>query len=208
MQVVGNPVRADVVALHDTPKTFSSETEALRILVIGGSLGAEILNKTVPQALRLVTDQNLKIAITHQCGANNSAKVQELYQDFSTKLASCTVSDFISDMASAYQQHDLIICRAGALTVAEVTASGMPAIFVPLPTAVDDHQTKNAQTLVDIQAAKLLPQAQLTAESLAKMISELATNRQLLIQMSTQAKSVARLNATIDVANVCRQLAK
>lgn len=205
VKYVGNPVREDVLKLHETlPRYFLSEK--LRILVVGGSLGAQALNENIPYAFRLAFDAYPNLELTHQTGKGNSEKVLECYKELGVS-AQVEVVEFISDMAKAYKEHDLIICRAGALTVAEVQTSAIPAIFVPLPTAVDDHQTKNANFLSSAGASITMVQKELTPEKLAVEIVRLAKNRRDLEKMSTIAASLAKLDATKQVADVCRYYA-
>lgn len=202
VQYVGNPVRDDVIALHSSaPRYFLSEK--LRILVIGGSLGAQGLNETVPYAFKRALEAYPNLLLTHQTGKDNAQGVKECYEQLGIN-AEVAVTEFITDMAKAYKEHDLIICRAGALTVAEVQAAKIPAIFIPLPTAVDDHQTKNAQFLVEAKASKILAQKTLTADNLALEIVALAKNRKELERMSEKAAELAKLDATKQVADICR----
>lgn len=197
--LVGNPIREALLTL---PKECISEPSSpLKVLVVGGSLGAQILNKIVPEAsLNLEASQ---VSILHQTGKGNSADVLQAYAQTTVEYQ---VQDFISDMASAYSWADVIICRAGALTVAEVAVVGLPAIFVPLPSAVDDHQTKNAKSLVNAEAAMLIAQKDLNANKLSESLRTLSQNRQLLIDMSKNCKSVAITDATERVAAVCNSL--
>ena len=197
--LVGNPIRKELLDLPE--KTFSMPEKPLKILVIGGSLGARILNETVPSAL-LNFDVN-QVSVLHQTGKGFADSVTASYQQ--TKV-DYEVQEFISDMASAYQWADLIICRAGALTVAEVATVGLPAIFVPLPHAVDDHQTKNAQNLVSAEAAMLIAQKELNANKLSECLVTLSQNRQLLNEMSQNCKNIAIRDATEQVAAVCHSL--
>jgi UDP-N-acetylglucosamine--N-acetylmuramyl-(pentapeptide) pyrophosphoryl-undecaprenol N-acetylglucosamine transferase len=159
-----------------------------------------VLNERVPGALALVGG----LKIRHQTGKGNQQDVQGRYAQ--AGIVDAEVSEFIQDMAEAYHRADLIICRAGALTVAEVAAAGVPAIFVPLPHAVDDHQTRNAESLTREGAALLLPQSQLTQERLAEIVRELGAQREKLIGMAQAARRVAILDATGRVAAVCKQL--
>lgn len=202
---VGNPVREDVINLNkQLPKQFPEGK--LRVLVIGGSLGAQVLNETVPKAISLCREAGFNVEIVHQTGKDNSSKVKDIYNALSLN-DNVIISDFIDNMANAYSNTDIIICRAGALTVAEVAASGIPAIFVPLPTAVDDHQTKNAKSLADIGAAICLAQKDLTSELLAQKLLGLAADKSQLARMSEIAGSSAKLSATEEAAKVCRELA-
>ncbi|MEG3753317.1 undecaprenyldiphospho-muramoylpentapeptide beta-N-acetylglucosaminyltransferase [Psychromonas arctica] len=197
--LVGNPIRKELLELPD--KTFSEPEQALKVLVIGGSLGARVLNETVPDALLNFDAQ--QVSVLHQTGKGFSESVMTSYQKTQVDYQ---VQEFISDMASAYQWADLIICRAGALTVAEVAVVGLPAIFVPLPHAVDDHQTKNAQSLVSAEAAILIAQKELNANKLSECLVTLSQNRQLLNEMSQNCKNIAIRDATQQVAAVCQSL--
>lgn len=199
--LVGNPIRKELLELHE--KVISDIAMPLKVLVIGGSLGAKVLNDTIPQAL-MNFDQT-QVSICHQTGKGNSEQVLALYKETNVDYQ---VHDFIKDMAAAYDWADVIICRAGALTVAEVAAVGLPAIFVPLPHAVDDHQTKNAQSLVDAKAALLIAQNELNVDKLSESLRTLSENRQLLSEMSHNCKNVAITDATDKVAEVCNSLVK
>ena len=197
--LVGNPIRKELLALTD--KTITTPESALKVLVIGGSLGARVLNETVPKAL--LNFNATQLSILHQTGKGFSDTVLEAYKKTNVEYQA---HDFISNMASAYDWADVIICRAGALTVAEVAVVGLPAIFVPLPHAVDDHQTKNAQSLVNADAALLIAQKDLSANKLSECLVTLSQNRQLLINMSKNCKNVAIRDATEQVAAVCNSL--
>ncbi|MGL5041324.1 MAG: undecaprenyldiphospho-muramoylpentapeptide beta-N-acetylglucosaminyltransferase [Aeromonas sp.] len=197
--VVGNPVRPEVVALPDPQ--LGDGSEPLHLLVVGGSLGARVLNEQVPAA---VAHAGVPIAVRHQCGKGNRDTVCAAYAQ---QGITAEVSEFIKDMADAYAWADLVVCRAGALTVSEVAAAGVAAIFVPLPHAVDDHQTRNALTLVDGGAAEFLPQSELTTASLAARLTWLAGRRETLFNMATAARRVAITDAAERVADECEQLA-
>ena len=197
--VVGNPVRPEVVALPD-PQLRSS-SDPLRLLVVGGSLGARVLNEQVPPA---VAAAGVPIEVRHQCGKGNGEAVAASYAGLGVEAE---VSEFIKDMADAYAWADLVVCRAGALTVSEVAAAGVAAIFVPLPHAVDDHQTRNALTLVDGGAAEFLPQSELTPAALASRLSWLAGLRETLLNMAQAARRVAIIDAAERVADECKRLA-
>ena len=197
--VVGNPVRPEVVALPDPQ--LRSGAEPLRLLIVGGSLGAKVLNEQVPPA---VAAAGVPILVRHQTGKGNRDAVAAAYAQ---QGVDAEVSDFIKDMADAYAWADLVVCRAGALTVSEVAAAGVAAIFVPLPHAVDDHQTRNALTLVDGGAAEFLPQSELTPASLAARLSWLAGRRETLLNMAQAARRVAITDAAERVADECKRLA-
>jgi UDP-N-acetylglucosamine--N-acetylmuramyl-(pentapeptide) pyrophosphoryl-undecaprenol N-acetylglucosamine transferase len=192
----GNPLRADFLNLPEK-QAFNGERR-LRILVVGGSQGAQILNQIVPLALLNLPNVEVK----HQTGAAMVAEVTQAYQS----LAECAqVIDFIKNITEAYQWADCVICRAGAMTVSEVAAAGLPAIFVPLPHAIDDHQTANARYLTDAGAGVLIKQADLTVETLTTTIK---TMQNQLAQMGRAAKNKARLEATETVAEFCAAEAK
>lgn len=203
VDAVGNPLRAEIMALASEEKSFEHADGKVHILIVGGSLGAAALNQHVPEALCKL-GSSLPLSVFHQCGNGNSQETSQRYAQASFEV---TTSDFVNDMASAYRNADLIICRAGASTVSEVCAAKLPAIFVPLPTAVDDHQTKNALSLVNAGAAKLMPQSQLTADSLAALVQEIA-HKDTLKAMSDAASACAKLNATDRVCDIAEQVAK
>ncbi|WP_340676930.1 undecaprenyldiphospho-muramoylpentapeptide beta-N-acetylglucosaminyltransferase [Paraglaciecola sp.] len=198
-QWVGNPVRQEFTHL-----VAKSELNLpLNILIVGGSLGAQVLNQIVPQALANIAD----IKICHQSGKGHLAGLESSYQTHFVLQDNWQVSEFIDDMPAAYAWADLVICRAGALTVAEVAAAGVCAIFVPLPHAVDDHQTKNAQVLASADAGFLIPQSQFTVSKLHALIINCISQPEKLVEMSQKAKTLARMHAAQDVALVCEQLA-
>ena len=195
VKLVGNPVRSSLIATEDRPIKMQG---ALNLLVVGGSLGAKVLNDTMPQAISAL---GLAINVWHQAGKNMRQAVCDAYKPLA--LDDCRVNDFIDDMDAAYRWADLVVCRAGALTVSEVAAAGLPAIFIPLPHAVDDHQTKNALWLVENQAAQLLPQKQLTVTTLSDIIARLEKNREQLHSMGNNARAVAITNAAEQVSALC-----
>ena len=198
--VVGNPLRSNIIQVS------SNQQEAVsykKILVVGGSLGAKVLNDVVPEALAQLSE--LDVQVWHQTGKNNHQQVEQSYQQNNIAAERVKVAEFIDDMAAAYQWADLVICRAGALTVSELAMAAKPAIFVPLPHAVDDHQTKNAMYLVERNAARLLPQAQLTAKSLSQLLADLFTSNVVVQSMAEAAQQAARADATASVAQVCME---
>jgi len=195
--VVGNPVREDILALG--PRQFTRKPR-VNLLVVGGSLGARALNQMLPEAVALLEQQT--IAVKHQVGKGNSVGVIQAYGEHNN----VEVVDFIDDMASAYHWADIVVCRAGALTVSEIAVLGLPAIFVPLPYAVDDHQTKNAAVLADVGAAVIMPQASMTCETLAQQIKQIIST-DALASMTGASSHLAKRDATKQVADVCRQLA-
>lgn len=176
----------------------------VNLLVLGGSLGAEPLNKLLPEALALV-DASLRPAIRHQAGRQHDEVTAERYRQVAVEAE---VAPFISDMAAAYAWADLVICRAGALTVSELTAAGLPSFLVPLPHAIDDHQTRNAEFLVREGAARLLPQKSTGAAELAAQLSEVLMHPQTLKQMAAGARRQAMPEATRVVVDACLEVAR
>ncbi|MCX8748530.1 undecaprenyldiphospho-muramoylpentapeptide beta-N-acetylglucosaminyltransferase [Snodgrassella sp. B3088] len=192
--LVGNPVRADIASLTPPAQRFAGRQGVLNILVVGGSLGADILNKVVPQAMALLPESQ-RPNLLHQSGRNKLAQLQHQYAECGVK-AECV--EFITDMVSAYREADLVICRAGALTIAELTAAGLGAILVPYPHAVDDHQTANAQYMVKDGAAVLMPQTSLNAQSLQTVLADLS--REQCLQMAEKARALAQPDSAAKVA--------
>lgn len=200
----GNPVRKEITEILNPSWRYQEREKAgqpLRILIVGGSLGARALNECVPEALKQL---NVPLNVFHQCGQNNAEATQARYADAPDTLKA-EVAPFIEDMAQAYSDADLIICRAGALTVTEIATAGLAAVFVPLPSAVDDHQTANAKFLADIHAAKICPQAEMTPESLTALLQPLM-NRQLLQEMAVKARRQAQPDAAQHVVRLIQEL--
>lgn len=198
--VAGNPVRREIVALDAPEKRFAGRSGPLRLLVVGGSLGAQVLNTVVPLALSKIP-QNTRPTVVHQAGEKNLETIREQYAQLDVSAQPVA---FIDDMAQQYAQCDLVVCRAGALTVSELAAAGVASILVPYPYAVDDHQTGNARFLSDSQAAILLPQSDLGADSLAALLMRLT--RESLLAMACAARGLAKPDATQTVARLCEQL--
>lgn len=198
-QWVGNPVRTSIAAL---PAKAMSARARLRLLVVGGSLGAAALNEAVPRALALIPEAQ-RPEVIHQAGTRHVAALRDNY---AAAGVDADVRDFIADMAEVYAWCDLAITRAGALTVAELAAAGVPSVLVPYPYAVDDHQTANAQFLVTAGAALLMPQSGLNAEQLAAVLMQLQPDQ--LAHMAQQARSLAKPDATAAVAQMCMELVK
>ncbi|OTG88192.1 undecaprenyldiphospho-muramoylpentapeptide beta-N-acetylglucosaminyltransferase [Acinetobacter sp. ANC 4558] len=200
----GNPVRKEITAILSPSWRYQEREKAdepLRILIVGGSLGAQVLNERVPEALKLL---NVPMQVYHQCGQNHAEETLIRYQNKPASLH-VEVQPFIEDMADAYANADLIICRAGALTVTEIATAGVAAIFVPLPTAVDDHQTANAKFLANIHAAKICPQATMTSESLKEVLVPLMS-RKTLSDMAVKARQKAQPDATQQVVRLIQEL--
>ena len=201
-QVVGNPVRKALIAAKDS--ACKSEQVEVRVLVIGGSLGAKALNDWLPEQLAALSETT-PLQVRHQTGSAMQAEVQQQYQQLQTESFAGEAQAFIDDMAAAYQWADLVICRAGALTVSEVACAGMAAVFVPLPQAIDDHQTANANWLVGQQAALLLPQPQLQQGGLVALLAPLLGNRTQLQQLAAKARRCALDDAAQQLADACEQ---
>ncbi len=187
----GNPLRKEFSGQRK--RRIKPSSDALRVLVMGGSLGAQRLNEVVPEALALLE----KVEVRHQTG---TTMYQQVTEDYQQRSINAKVMAFIDDVVAAYTWADIVICRAGAMTVSEVAAMGVPSILVPYPYAIDDHQTANAQYLVDAGAGILLPQQQLTVSLLA---AQLITCLDQLKEMAKAAKQSAQLNATYQVAEQC-----
>lgn len=203
-EAVGNPVRAALVA-RGTPAGYDFDgTRPLRLLVLGGSLGAQPLNRLFPAVLDALRDAGAGVELWHQCGPAHAAATGERYGAHAGAAVRC--EPFIDDMASAYLWADLVLCRAGALTVAELAVCGRPSILVPLPQAIDDHQRHNARFLSERGAALLVPQAQLDAPALAATIAGLARDPARLRQMAAAAHACARADAAAAVADRCEAL--
>ncbi|SOZ56837.1 UDP-N-acetylglucosamine:N-acetylmuramyl-(pentapeptide) pyrophosphoryl-undecaprenol N-acetylglucosamine transferase [Cupriavidus taiwanensis] len=198
----GNPVREELAQLDAPEARYDRRDGPLRLLVVGGSLGAAALNEVVPKAIALLP-QDQRPVVTHQAGAK---QIDTLRANYAAAQVPAQTLPFIDDMARAYADADLVICRAGAMTVSEVAAAGVAALFVPFPHAVDDHQTTNAQFLSSQGAALLVQQKDLTAEGLAQTIASLT--RPQLKDMARLARGLARPEATRRVAEVCSELAR
>jgi UDP-N-acetylglucosamine--N-acetylmuramyl-(pentapeptide) pyrophosphoryl-undecaprenol N-acetylglucosamine transferase len=196
----GNPVRADIAAISPPEERFRQRTGPLRILVVGGSLGAQALNEAMPRAIALLAD---KPVVVHQSGEKHLDALRAHYAQAGVQGE---LVAFIDDMARRYAEADLVICRAGAVTVAELSAGGMPSILVPFPFAVDDHQTANARFLVDAGAAVLLPQKEMTADRLARLIGSLDRGR--LLEMAKKARALGKPDAARVVARRCMEIAR
>ena len=194
---VGNPVRTDIAAATKTERSG-----ALRLLVVGGSLGASALNDLVPKALALLPAEQRPLVV-HQSGRQH---LDILRANYAAAGVTADVRDYIEDMAAEYRVCDFAICRAGAMTVAELACAGVPAVLVPFPFAVDDHQTGNAEFLSEAGAAWLMQQKELTADKLAALIAGL--DRDKLAAMSSKARALAKPDATARVADICEALAQ
>ena len=197
----GNPVRPEIAAVAAPEARYAGRSGPLHILVVGGSLGAKALNEIVPRALGLLPAA-VRPVVTHQSGTHHAEALQEAYAAAGVQA---DTPSFIDDMAAAYARADFAVCRAGATTVAELAAAGVPAILVPFPHAVDDHQTTNARFLTDAGAAILVQQRELSPERLAELIA--GFDRKRLLGMATRARELGRPDATRSVAQACMELA-
>lgn len=198
---VGNPVRKEIAAL---PVSQQANDRSLRLLVLGGSLGALAINQQVPKALALL-EESLRPQVRHQCGRAHQAVTEKAY---GTAGVEASIEPFIADMAEAYGWADMVICRAGALTVAELTAAGVGSLLIPYPHAIDDHQTKNGEWLVGQDAALLIQQSDLTAEKLAALISEWSGDREKLQSMAVNARQMAKAGVAESMADVCMEICR
>ncbi|MEE8254592.1 MAG: undecaprenyldiphospho-muramoylpentapeptide beta-N-acetylglucosaminyltransferase [Nitrosomonadaceae bacterium] len=198
----GNPVRNEISQLDTPDKRYAGRSGKFKLLIIGGSLGSQALNTIVPQTLKLIPD-NMRPLVTHQAGRKH---LETLKKNYAKAGVEGELVVFIEDMAVHYADCDLVICRAGALTIAELTAVGTASILVPFPYAVDDHQTSNAKFLSDKDAAVLLPQNELTPKNLAKLL--MGFTREKLLGMAMKARELARPNATRLVAEACMEMIK
>lgn len=201
--ITGNPVREDIMNIDSPEERFKHRNgEPLNILVLGGSLGAASLNERVPEAIALLSD--CKISIRHQCGPKHSKSTFAKYEQLNLQAE---VLPFIEDMAVEYSWADIVICRAGALTIAELATVGVGSILVPFPFAVDDHQTANATYLENGGAAIIMQQSQMTAETIKQCLSDFCQSYQRCIDMAVNARKLAKPKATRSVAEACMEVA-
>lgn len=197
---VGNPVRREIAQLPDPTSRFESHHGQLRLLVVGGSQGAKVFNELLPE---VVAGLQPVPGVWHQAGAGNAKSVHAAYQRLGLAVR---VDEFIEDMAQAYGWADVVVCRAGAMSVAEVSAAGVATIFVPFPHAVSDHQTVNARYLANKDAAILIPQQDLTAERLIETMRRLDRERTEIVDMAGRARLLAKPDAAVRVADICMEV--
>ena len=200
--LVGNPVRADITKLPEPELRFASHDGALRLLVVGGSLGATALNNVIPKALALLPVEARPLVI-HQAGVKH---IDALNANYAQAGVAADTRAFIDDMAAMYAWADFVICRSGALTVAEVSAVGLGSLMVPFPFAVDDHQTTNAAYLAQHGAAMLIQQKELSAEELAGILQTLSRDK--CLDMAKKARALGKPEATADVAAICVEISQ
>ncbi|HET6603833.1 MAG TPA: undecaprenyldiphospho-muramoylpentapeptide beta-N-acetylglucosaminyltransferase [Xanthomonadaceae bacterium] len=199
---VGNPVRSTIAALAPPRQRMAGRTDAPRLLVLGGSQGARALNLAVPQVL---SGLGFAVQVRHQCGARHLEATRAAYAGAGFQA---DVQPFLEDMAAAYGWADLVLCRAGALTLAELAAAGCAALLVPFPHAVDDHQTGNARFLVERGAAELVAESGQLADALRDRLAVLLPDRERLLSMATLAREAARPDAAERVARRCLEVAQ
>jgi UDP-N-acetylglucosamine--N-acetylmuramyl-(pentapeptide) pyrophosphoryl-undecaprenol N-acetylglucosamine transferase len=201
-QWVGNPLREAFLSQPDPAARFAGRSGPLKLLVVGGSLGAKALNTIVPRALARIAEQDRPIVL-HQSGAK---QIDELRANYAAAGVEAELTPFIDETAEAFAEADLVIARAGASTVTEIAAVGAAALFVPFPSAVDDHQTTNARFIVDAGGGWLVQQSELTPELLSDLLQK--TSRAALLERATKAKSLQKTEAVTEVVRACEELAK
>ncbi len=202
VRVTGNPIRSAIAA---APKRTRKPGDPLTLLVFGGSQGAHRINTAVLEAMPLLGELRARLRVIHQTGAKDMDMVTKGYRDLGTEA---DVRPFIADMAEAYGRADLLVCRAGATSIAEITASGKAAIFIPFPSAVNDHQTKNAELLVNRGAAEMIPERDLTGESLSGVIRRLAEDTGRIDEMERKSASLGNARAAADIVDELLALAQ
>ena len=199
--LVGNPVRTEITQVPTPEVRMETRSGPLRLLVVGGSLGAQALNQVLPESLATIAVAQ-RPQVVHQAGEKHIAALKAHYKEVGVKAEAMA---YIEDMAAMYSWADIVICRAGALTIAELSAAGVASVLVPFPHAVDDHQTSNARYLADADAAILVAQTTFTAEKLAGLIQNLS--REQCLSMAIKARALGKPEATASVANICMELA-
>ena len=202
-ETVGNPVREDIAAVAAPAERYRDRSGPLRLLVLGGSQGALALNRTVPEALARLPAARRPV-VRHQCGSRTLDAAREAYASAAVDVE---LAPFIEDMAAAYAWADLVVCRAGALTVAELCSVGLPALFVPYPGAVDDHQTANARPMADAGAAVIIDESMLSAAVLAAQLDEWLTDRGDLLAKAEKARGLDRPRALSRITELCLEQA-
>ena len=199
----GNPVREAILSVKPPGLRFNERTEKYNLLIVGGSLGAKRLNEIVPLALAELKDE-VNLTVRHQSGEKHLDATREKYEESGIDVI---LSSYIDNMAEAYAWADLVLCRAGAMTIAELSAIGVASILIPFPYAVDDHQTANARYLSDEACALLIQEADLSVEKLSQAIADLCTSRAELLRIANKARTLSRSQATETVASLCLEVA-
>jgi len=200
-RVTGNPVRAEIAAIAVPEQRFASRSGPLNLLVIGGSLGAKALNEILPRALKLIPEAARPV-VTHQAGVQHAGILQQAYMEAGVQA---TVLPFIDDMAAAYAHADLLICRAGAITISELAVAGVPSILVPLVVSTTSHQRDNAEWMASYNAAIHLPQDKMSPEQLARLLQSFT--REELLAMAQSARRLGKRDATEMIANELEEIA-
>ena len=203
----GNPVRFDIANLPSPEVRFAGRTGKARVLIVGGSRGALAINQILPEALKEM-DEAIRPEVLHQTGKIHWQDTLELYdaQGLNTQSEQIKVVDFIESMASAYEWADFVICRAGALTISELTSAGLGSLLIPFPFAIDDHQTANGQLLVSQGAAVMVQQSELSAERLAEKLIGICGDAEKRLDMALRARELAKNSAAGDVARICMEV--
>ena len=202
LTITGNPVRDEIINMPEPETRLANrDSSSLKILVLGGSLGAKRINEVVPETLAMLNN-NYQFEVKHQCGERHLSNTEAAYKKYNINIE---VTPFIDDMANAYGWADIVICRAGALTIAEITACGIGSILIPFPYAVDDHQTENAKYLSTEGAAILIQEAKLNAGKLKEYLLKFCQASEQLMQMAVKARSLSKPRATEDVARLCME---
>jgi UDP-N-acetylglucosamine--N-acetylmuramyl-(pentapeptide) pyrophosphoryl-undecaprenol N-acetylglucosamine transferase len=204
-QFSGNPLRAALYQIDEPSVRMAADASPLRLLILGGSLGAHALNCVLPKALAQLRSENTSfndISVVHQTGVND---VEDVQQQYVLAGIDAAVSAFITDMPQAYSNADLVIARSGALTVTELAAAGVASLLIPYPYATDDHQTANANWLVDVGAATLVSQADFSVDKACHLLAALLQNRKALLNQAQQARSLATPSATQIIVNACQE---
>ncbi|PIE25445.1 MAG: undecaprenyldiphospho-muramoylpentapeptide beta-N-acetylglucosaminyltransferase [Neptuniibacter caesariensis] len=204
-RVVGNPVRGNILQMDSPNQRMQNRDGPVRLLVVGGSLGAKAINDLLPQVLADIP-QNERPEVWHQAGKRNIEQTLQSYQE--NGVTGCKVVPFIDAMETAYAWADVVLCRAGALTVSELSIAGVASILVPFPYAVDDHQTKNGEYLATQGAAVLIQQSELTHDRLKKLLTEQLNQRVTLIDMANKARELGKPESSQVVADVCLEAMK
>lgn len=202
-RTVGNPVREDIGLIEDPATRFATRSGPIRLLVLGGSQGSLMLNRTVPAALARMAAAERPV-VRHQTGSRTAAEAREAYARHGVDAE---LRDFIEDMAQAYAWADLVICRAGALTVAELSAAGLPSILVPFPGAVDDHQTANAGPLLAAGAAVVVQESELSEHVLQALLESWLASREALRTRAMAARRLAKPRAVAEITELCLEAA-
>ena len=195
--LVGNPLRGDILKVDNLHNRYSNHSDGIRVLVLGGSLGAKFFNDELPNVFAKTSNIN---SIIHQVGRGDVANTQQKYNDL--KINNVIVVAFIENMAEVYNKVDLVVCRSGALTVSEICAVGIAAIFIPYPYAVDNHQLFNAKSLEDVGAAKIIQQQDFILEKMVGLINSL--DQKICLQMATKARSMAVIDANDKIITVIK----